>query len=72
MIAKEKTLPVSLTLEESGTLCHCLMRSVMDMHNGDVSRVERFFMNPPDAYSRRVVLLYNKLSDTNDKLMGKK
>jgi hypothetical protein len=61
----EKTLPVELTLEESGILCH-LMMGQKEFRDAALSGETR---NPVIA---RCFLLYKKLADCNDKLMGKK
>jgi hypothetical protein len=52
-------LPIELTLEESGVLCHLLLQSLI--------RVQR-----SDPFSERMAALYERLCEVNDKLMGKK
>ena len=57
---KEKTESVKLTLIESGVLCHALLAAI----NKDSRKLAYV---PPF-----VALLYDKLCNANDKLMGKK
>ncbi len=64
MTADNPRLPIELTLEESGFLCHALMRAMMDANNLQ----ERV---PANAQEARVIMLYMKLSDLNDALMKK-
>jgi hypothetical protein len=54
----EKTLPVDLTLTESGILCHVLMRAILD--SGGLHKQPQY-----------ILALYEKLALVNDKLMGK-
>ena len=60
---------VVLTLEETGWLCHLLVREIGPY-------VMRSRPEPADRTERAVLLrkieLYEKLSDANDRLMGKK
>jgi len=60
MKTKEKTASVEFTLSESGVLCHALLAAI----NRSSRKVEEI---PPF-----VALLYDKLCNANDKLMGKK
>ena len=55
----DKTAPVKLTLQESGTLCHLVMREIN-------------ICGGPDQVLPWVIELYEKLAKQNDKLMGKK
>lgn len=51
----EKTEPVHLTFNESGTLCHLLMRGIVD--SGGTTKQPEW-----------VIELYTKLAVANDKL----
>lgn len=57
---KEKTVKVPLTLMESGTLCHLMMRAFHD------SKM------PLEQQPQWLLDLYEKLAEANDKLMRKK
>lgn len=54
----EPTLPIELTLQESGLLCHILMGAIRA--HGKVETELPWILE-----------LYGKLSQLNDKLMGK-
>lgn len=53
-----KTEPVELNLEESGWLCHLVMEQILKLKS-------------EPHLLRRVEMLWRKLADANDKLMGK-
>lgn len=58
MKTKSDTVSVKLNTIESGTLCHLLMKAMND--SGGIYKQPEW-----------VIVLYNKLVDANDKLMGK-
>jgi hypothetical protein len=60
----DKTEPVELTLNESGTLCHLLMQAMIVGPDGK--------SNPAnvDKQPAWIVALYEKLAAANDKLRG--
>lgn len=66
----EKTEQVALNLEESGTLCHLLLREMTRPVRGPPST----FDDTPEiraAVLRRQAILYGKLCAANDRIMGK-
>lgn len=71
----ERTEPVELTLEESGTLCHLLLPHIVALSKAARSRAKPVSMfDDPEiakAQADRMRDLYAKLSAANDKLMGK-
>lgn len=58
------SLPVELSLEESGILCHTLLGKLIES-NINVDGI------PTDQFAKRMIQLYNKLTEANDILMGK-
>lgn len=54
MTAKEKTVSLELTFDESGILCNTLMQAIN--MSGGLSKVPAYILN-----------LYQKLADANDK-----
>ena len=54
----DREVKVGLSLMESGTLCHLLMRSINESGG-------------PGSQPEWVIDLYEKLAKANDKLMGK-
>lgn len=73
-MSENPTLPVELTLEESGTLCHLLLPAIQDLDRIASTNQVSMVATPKvaRAVARRMLVLYAKLSSCNDKLMGKK
>lgn len=59
--AAPATFTTELNLEESGTLCHLLLRSIMESQE-----------TAPREYLGRMSELYARLAEGNDQLMGKR
>jgi hypothetical protein len=59
MSTHSEQMPVEMTLEESGVLCHLLLTSIMQDKSGY------------PQFRQRMLVLYDKLADVNDRLMGK-
>lgn len=55
----EPTVTIDLTLSESGVLCHTLLRAINEGGG-------------PEKTPYWILVLYEKLADINDQLMGKK
>jgi hypothetical protein len=58
-LPQSETVTIELNLQESGTLCHALMRMLMDCG---------YPGKPQPAWA---ILLYEKLGRANDQIMGK-
>ena len=69
----EELKVVKLTLEESGTLCHLLLPYISALKK-PVNEADSIFARNDinRAICQRMELLYAKLADANDVLMGKK
>ena len=50
---------IALNLEESGTLCHMLLKAIMDLERAETE---------PLQFTQRMRVLYFKLTTANDKL----
>lgn len=61
----EPTVSILLNLEETGHLCHALMTKFLDC-DLDIEHVDRLA-----PHEQRLLMLYHKLTEANDKLMGK-
>lgn len=68
MYNPDKTLPIELTLEESGRLCHYMMADKAFRELIINFEVNRKKLTPLEE---RLIQLYNKLAKVNDELMGK-
>jgi len=69
-VSEEPVQPVELTLNESGMLCHMLLRHIMDTK---ASAKGSAILTPAVQRSviRQLEHLYAKLAAANDRLMGK-
>ncbi len=70
-MADEPTESISLTLDESGMLCHLLMAEIVKMEKPAKVKSAIFTPEVTKAVCERASRLYLKLAAANDKLMGK-
>ena len=70
-MSKEKRLPLELDLEESGTLCHLLLRGLMDQYGDREVVAVLSDGKTKDPVLARYLRFYQRLAAVNDKLMGK-
>lgn len=71
--ATEPTVQLHLTLEESGELCHMVMRHWMELRRLALAPIGTDVFTPTTyaAMADRAARLWNKLARGNDGLMGK-